>query len=69
MRGRLVELGGRLDLEPGDDGLRLRARLPLQARPNEIKLARRPRRVVGEERSFAPRRLDLDAERAPPRLV
>ena len=27
MRGRLIELGGRLDLEPGDDGLRLRARL------------------------------------------
>lgn len=69
MRGRLVELGGRLDLEPGDDGLRLRARLPLQARPSEIKLVRRPRRGAGEERSFAPRRLDLDAERAPPRLV
>ncbi len=69
MRGRLVELGGRLDLERGADGLRLKARLPLQARANEIRPSRRPKRVAGEERSFAPRRLELDAGRAPPGLA
>ena len=61
--------GGRLDLERGADGLRLKARLPLQARANEIRPSHRPKRVAGEERSFAPRRLELDAGRAPPGLA
>jgi signal transduction histidine kinase len=70
MRGRLIELGGRLDLETGDGGgLRLKAQLPLQARPNEIKPPRREPQVSGEERSFAPRRLRLDAGRAPSGLA
>lgn len=68
MRGRLIELGGRLDLESGAGGLRLKAQLPL-ARVAEIKPARRAKRVAGEERSFAPRDLDIGPERAPPRLA
>lgn len=67
MRGRLIELGGRLELESGAGGLRLKAQLPLQARPNEV---RPPAKLSdGEERSFAPRRPQLDAEGAPPGLA
>ncbi|WP_312162142.1 PAS domain-containing protein [Phenylobacterium sp.] len=72
MRGRLIELGGRLDLEPGAGGLRLRAQVPLQSDPRKASI-----RVGGyiqhliapEERSFAPRRLGVEARSAPPRLA
>lgn len=69
MRGRLIELGGRLDLERGDGGLRLKAQLPLGAGAAAIRVPRREKRVDGEERSFAPRRADLDAEGPPPGLA
>ena len=69
MRGRLIELGGRLELEPGAGGMRLKAQLPLQARQNEIRVLRREPAGNGEVRSFAPRRLGLDAGRAPPGLA
>lgn len=69
MRGRLIELGGRLELGPGVGGLRLKAQLPLPARPNEIRSAGGRSAAGGEERSFAPRRLRLDAGRAPPGLA
>ena len=69
MRGRLIELGGRLELEPGAGGMRLKAQLPLQARQNESRVLRREPAGNGEVRSFAPRRLGLDAGRAPPGLA
>lgn len=72
MRGRLIELGGRLDLEPGVGGLRLRAQVPLQADPRKTSIrvgSYIDHLIAPEERSFAPRRLGIDAGNAPPRLV
>ncbi|WP_082532054.1 MULTISPECIES: histidine kinase [unclassified Phenylobacterium] len=70
MRGRLIELGGRLDLEPGKGGLRVRAQLPLQRQPGKVadQLSTYLGRLVApEERSFAPRRRLVD--RSPPPLA
>ena len=69
MRGRLIELGGRLDLEPGAGGLRLKAQLPLRTRAAAIKTVRREQRLAGEERSFAPPGLPMGSGRAPPGLA
>lgn len=72
MRGRLIELGGRLDLEPGAGGLRLRAQVPLQA--DQCKSPIRvgsyiDHLIAPEERSFAPRRARAASGEAPPRLA